>query len=263
MATVIVDARRQIAKLEKVARAVSIGLRVPARENGVEECPPDQGRSQQPALYLGGIRQLGQQNVIAPVELARSVEDELLGERGLIEREQQFGGTRHVRVGLRFLTGTSPERIALGGGQDLSQLPIRVNPRRSPVDHRPDLTRLLNYVCAAARFRAEPVALEDMPFAGSSANLNELTIAVADLSRPVILAEIAPGQYNLIDGHHRAARARRESIESIPAYRVPCPEHVAFLTSTQAYLTYVEYWNSKVDDLVGARPRRVRRATTA
>lgn len=125
-----------------------------------------------------------------------------------------------------------------------------------------NITRLLNYVCAAARFRAEPVALEDMPFAGSSANLNEPTIAVADLSRAVILAEIAPGQYNLIDGHHRAARARREGIASIPAYRVPCPEHVAFLTSTRAYLTYVEYWNSKVDDLVGARPRRVRRATS-
>lgn len=121
-----------------------------------------------------------------------------------------------------------------------------------------NITRLRDY--AAPRFRTELVALKDMPYAGSGANLNEPTIATADLSRPVILVEIAPGQYNLIDGHHRTARALREGIESIPAYRVPCPEHVAFLTSMRAYVTYVEYWNSKVDDLIGARPRRARRA---
>lgn len=125
-----------------------------------------------------------------------------------------------------------------------------------------NITSLLDYICAA-EFRAELVALRDMPYAGSGANLNELTIANADLSRPVILAEIAPGQYNLIDGHHRAARARREGIESIPAYRISCPEHVAFLTSTRAYVTYVEYWNSKVDDLIAACPRRARRERRA
>jgi len=126
-----------------------------------------------------------------------------------------------------------------------------------------NVTRLLDYVCAAPRFRAELVALRNMPYAGTSANLNELTIRTADLSRPVILAEIAPGQYNLIDGHHRAARARREGVETIPAYRVPCPEHVAFMTSTRAYLTYVEYWNTKVDDLIGARIRPARRGHRA
>ncbi len=123
-----------------------------------------------------------------------------------------------------------------------------------------NITRLLYYICAAARFRAELVPLGDISYSGSSANLNELTVGTADLSRPVILAEIAPGQYNLIDGHHRAARARREGIESIPAYRISCPEHIAFMTSTHAYVTYVEYWNSKLDDLIGARPRRARRA---
>jgi len=68
-------------------------------------------------------------------------------------------------------------------------------------------------------------------------------------SRPVILGEIAPDRYNLIDGHHRVAKARREGLPSILAYRIPCPEHVAFLTSTRAYQAYVEYWNSKVDDV--------------
>lgn len=119
-----------------------------------------------------------------------------------------------------------------------------------------NITRLLNHIVAVSRFQAELVGLRDMPYAGTGANLNELTIGTADLSRPVILAEIAPGQYNLIDGHHRAARARREGIQSIPAYRVPCPEHVAFLTSSRAYVTYIEYWNSKIDDLLGSRRSR-------
>lgn len=123
-----------------------------------------------------------------------------------------------------------------------------------------NVTRLLEYICATARFRAELVALRDLPYGGSSANLNELTIISTDLSRPAILAEIAPGQYNLIDGHHRAARARREGIDNILAYRVPCPEHVTFLTSTRAYITYIEYWNSKVDELIAARLRRARRS---
>jgi hypothetical protein len=119
-----------------------------------------------------------------------------------------------------------------------------------------NITRLLAYVGAAERFRTELVALSDMPYAGNSARLNELTIAAADLSRPVILAEIAPGRYSLVDGHHRIAKARRESLPSILAYRVPCPEHVAFLTSTRAYEAYVEYWNSKVDDVVADRALR-------
>ncbi len=123
-----------------------------------------------------------------------------------------------------------------------------------------NITRLLAYIGTAGRFCAELVALDDIPHASSSAGLNELTIFAADLSRPVILAEIAPGRYNLIDGHHRVAKARRERVPRAPAYRIRCPEHVAFLTSTRAYETYVEYWNSKVDDASGPQPchRRTR-----
>lgn len=121
-----------------------------------------------------------------------------------------------------------------------------------------NITRLLAYINGAGRFRAEHVALDDIPYAGISPRLNELTVLNADLSRPVILAEIAPARFNLIDGHHRAAKARREGVLSIPAYRICCPEHVPFLTSIRAYETYVEYWNSKVDEDSGTLRRRRR-----
>lgn len=117
-----------------------------------------------------------------------------------------------------------------------------------------NITRLFAHICAAGRLRAEFVALGDISHPCGSAGLNEPTIVAADLSRPVILAEIAPGRYNLIDGHHRVARARREGVANIPAYRIRSPEHVAFLTSTRAYQAYVEYWNSKADDASADRP---------
>ncbi len=121
-----------------------------------------------------------------------------------------------------------------------------------------NITRLLSYIDTSGKFRHESVPLSQILYGGTSPELDELTIASADLSRPVILAEISPGRYNLIDGNHRLAKARRQGVTSIAAYRIRCPEHVAFLTSTRAYEAYVEYWNSKVDDIVG-RPARQRR----
>jgi hypothetical protein len=79
--------------------------------------------------------------------------------------------------------------------------------------------------------------------------LNEETVQTADLTRPILLAEIAPGQFNVIDGNHRLARARRDSVQIVPARRISCPDHVSFLTSEWAYEKYVEYWNSKLEDL--------------
>src|SRR5262249_38098473 len=79
--------------------------------------------------------------------------------------------------------------------------------------------------------------------------LDEETISTANLKKPIVLAEISPGRFNVIDGNHRVEKARREGMRYIPAYRVHAPRHVAFLTSVRAYQKYVEYWNSKIDDL--------------
>jgi len=70
------------------------------------------------------------------------------------------------------------------------------------------------------------------------------------------MAEIAPGRYDVIDGHHRLAKARRENVAGIPVRRVRCPEHVAFLTSGRGYDAYVEYWNSKVKELMPVTRRQ-------
>ncbi|MDE1918731.1 MAG: hypothetical protein KGJ57_22395 [Sphingomonadales bacterium] len=99
------------------------------------------------------------------------------------------------------------------------------------------------------------------PFARvNDSSLDQNHIPNADLSRPIILAEIAPGRFSLIDGNHRVAKATRAGIATLPAFRVWFPDHVAFLTSQEAYFTYIEYWNEKVDNLHGITRRRRRQA---
>jgi hypothetical protein len=109
-----------------------------------------------------------------------------------------------------------------------------------------NITRLLAFIDAHPEdFPLESIPVSDIPDYGSL-RLDEAAVRSVDLSRPVLLAEIAPGPHNLIDGHHRVARARRERVATVHARRIACPRHVPFLTSTSAYEKYVEYWNSKV-----------------
>jgi hypothetical protein len=93
-------------------------------------------------------------------------------------------------------------------------------------------------------FAREDVSVDDFPEEFSS--INEEHMDNVQLGEPVILAEIAPGQYNLIDGNHRMEKARRSGVERIQAYRISAEQHTRFLTSTAAYRAYVEYWNSKL-----------------
>ncbi|QDP73547.1 hypothetical protein FOG18_02015 [Legionella israelensis] len=82
----------------------------------------------------------------------------------------------------------------------------------------------------------------------STTHLNEDTIMTADLAVPIIMAEISPDQFNVIDGHHRLEKARRENVEAVLAYKITAEHHYRFLTSTKAYEQYVEYWNSKLKE---------------
>ena len=84
---------------------------------------------------------------------------------------------------------------------------------------------------------------------GLTTHLDESTIESANLSAPVILAEISPGKYNLIDGHHRLEKAFRLGKPTLPAYKLTAPQHIPFLTTQRAYDAYMEYWNEKVKDI--------------
>jgi hypothetical protein len=66
------------------------------------------------------------------------------------------------------------------------------------------------------------------------------------VDEPVILAEIAPGRYNLIDGNHRMEKAKRRGYKDISAYKLGPVQHVMFLTSRCSYEKYIVYWNEKL-----------------
>lgn len=112
-----------------------------------------------------------------------------------------------------------------------------------------NVTKLIAFVRANPdKFPIEEVDVEEVRW-GDSDDLDEATIQAANLSNPIILAEISPDNFNVIDGNHRLERAYRDKVEKIPAFRVLADQHLAFLTSERAYRSYIEYWNSKVDDL--------------
>jgi hypothetical protein len=90
--------------------------------------------------------------------------------------------------------------------------------------------------------------------------MNPEYVEAADLNRPVILAEIAPDRlhhgyptiskdyysrgYNLIDGHHRLAKAKQNGTEKLKAFVVRMEQHIPFMI--EGFEEYVEYWNSKL-----------------
>ena len=112
-----------------------------------------------------------------------------------------------------------------------------------------NITKMLEYVQKNPdSITLEQVAVSDF-FEGFS-SINEAHMDSVEISQPVILAEISPGQYNLIDGNHRMEKARRMGIKKLPAYKLHVDQHVIFLTSTKAYVTYVEYWNRKLKNLI-------------
>jgi len=124
-----------------------------------------------------------------------------------------------------------------------------------------NITQLVRFLDAnPSRFPIEDTAVAEIPDYGG-AGLDEDAVRSAPLNRPVLLAEIAPTLFNLFDGHHRVARARREGVKTLPARRVVCPDQVPFLTTTRAYDIYREYWNAKLVALRPESPRRRARRT--
>ncbi len=111
-----------------------------------------------------------------------------------------------------------------------------------------NISRLLEYL-ESNTTAADLVDISVTNFDHEFSVLNESHVETVDISRPVVFAEISPGRYNLIDGHHRMEKARRHGVDTIRAYKLTARQHTIFLTSKKAYLAYVEYWNDKVKQL--------------
>jgi len=97
--------------------------------------------------------------------------------------------------------------------------------------------------------KTSDVALIEMnvaDFCYTYSRIHEEHIDSVDLKKPVILAEIAPSRYNLIDGNHRLEKAKRLGLRTLPCYKLTVYQHLPFLIDKIAYESYIEYWNSKI-----------------
>ncbi|MFT9495878.1 hypothetical protein [Anaerosolibacter sp.] len=124
-----------------------------------------------------------------------------------------------------------------------------------------NITRLTEYIKNnKEEFEIIEVKVKDYQSMDKGKSLNQEYVATADLTRPLILAEIVPDRlkhgypdisldyysrgFNVIDGHHRLAKAYQEGIETLSAYVVRMEQHIPFMV--KGYDKYVEYWNSKL-----------------
>ncbi|MFZ4860286.1 MAG: ParB N-terminal domain-containing protein [Desulfuromonadaceae bacterium] len=108
-----------------------------------------------------------------------------------------------------------------------------------------NITKMLGFICNSG-ISYEDVLVND--FNKPTSKYNDDYLAIVDVTRPIIIAEISPGRFNVIDGNHRMEKARRIGLEKIPAYRVGPEQHMQFLTTEQGYLAFVEYWNGKLKE---------------
>ena len=108
-----------------------------------------------------------------------------------------------------------------------------------------NVTKMLEYI----KENPDGISLEEVAvsdFFKEFSSINESHMDSVEISRPVILAEMSPGKYNLVDGNHRMEKARRMGIRNIQAYKLNVEQHLRFLTAKTAYFAYNEYWNSKL-----------------
>jgi hypothetical protein len=118
-----------------------------------------------------------------------------------------------------------------------------------------NITKMIEYI----RIHQDEIPMESIEIrtcTRSLSKLDEITIDKADITIPLILAEISPGRYNVIDGNHRLEKAHRMGVDHMTAYKLKPEQHMSFLTSLKAYHIYIEYWNSKVKDMERLEKKR-------
>ena len=134
-----------------------------------------------------------------------------------------------------------------------------------------NITALLEWMCK------NPQPTVEMPIDvwGSFEGKEDCYVETADLTRPIVMAEIAPDYldfvsdiperhwpsrgYACIDGQLRIEKAKRLGIENLPAVVIRMEQHIPFLY--KEYDKYVEYWNGKLRDRTEDALRWQRRTT--
>ncbi|AHF08456.1 hypothetical protein [Desulfitobacterium metallireducens] len=76
--------------------------------------------------------------------------------------------------------------------------------------------------------------------------VNEDHLPSADITKPVIQAEIRPGIFQIIDGNHRVEKAYRDKVDYIKSYKLKGEQLIAYFIDVRGCKAFIEYWNSKL-----------------
>lgn len=79
-----------------------------------------------------------------------------------------------------------------------------------------NITKMINYI-RDHQDQIFPESIDVKVHRSSLSQLNEDHVGKTDISIPIILAEISPGRFNVIDGNHRIEKAYRSGIDTILA----------------------------------------------
>jgi hypothetical protein len=155
--------------------------------------------------------------MMAPCSAATCVAHRDAGlERGGVSRVASIDRcTRPSSVAVSAIAAMLPAKLELN--KRFQPCPVKLDEEMYPNGIFVfNITQLQAFMDAdAERFAVEQVAVEDIPNYGPPAE--EKTIRCADLSRPIVLAEISPARFNLIDGHPATGTLSLEV--TLPAYR--------------------------------------------
>ena len=77
------------------------------------------------------------------------------------------------------------------------------------------------------------------------AKINEKHVPYVDLSVPIIIAEVRPFEYVVIDGHHRLEKAHRNGVYQLDGYVLPPEQYIRFIATKESYKNLIAHWNSK------------------
>lgn len=110
-----------------------------------------------------------------------------------------------------------------------------------------NISKMTEYILATPEITVEPVQINQLSI--GSSKVNEAHLPTVDISKPIIMAELSPGRYDVIDGNHRLEKARRAGLDHILGYRLEPKQHMQFLTTEKGYLAYIAYWNEKLKEL--------------
>jgi hypothetical protein len=79
-------------------------------------------------------------------------------------------------------------------------------------------------------------------------HINEKHLLSVSLSKPVLQAEISPGNFVIIDGNHRMEKALQEEVPFVDSWKLRGEQLIPYFTEEKGYKAFISYWNGKVEE---------------